>query len=116
MQSLYVVRSKRLFNGDLLNSSRWFNTEEMATTYIEWLKSKGHEVLSYSHYVNFSKETLDLIKRTSMIEDHDSNGPGSIFCPICGSSITMQWKNGRLLNSGLDIEHNEHCPVFLLNK
>ena len=103
MESLHVVRSKQLFNGELLNYSRSFTTEKAATTYIEWLKSKGHEVLNYSHYVNFSKETLDLIKRTPMIEGNGCDGTpnGSFFCPICGGS---------------DIEHNEHCPVFLLNR
>lgn len=94
MESLHVVRSKQLFNGESLNHSRSFTTEKAATTYIEWLKARGHEVLNYSHYVNFSKETLDLIKRTPMIEDHDANGPGSIFALFVVALLLCNGKVG----------------------
>jgi hypothetical protein len=52
----------------------------------------------------------------SLIEHDDSNGPGSVICPVCEVVRAMKWKNGLRLDTKSDFPHRDSCPVQLAIK
>jgi hypothetical protein len=59
---------------------------------------------------------LKMLAETYMIDEHDPNGPGRIYCPVCHESVAMKWKQGRQLTWPHDVPHHKDCPVAWANK